>query len=510
MVGILGVALLIETAILVMLFNENARIRYVDIPATLTNVSVTIALLQNTPIVTPTTIPTDTPEPSATLTPTVTATELPPTQPPVPTPTDTTIPPTITDTPSITPTLTITPIPPTRTPILPTATPTLTLTPSPPTDLGIITPGGDNTTSSLPVTHIVQPGETLSLIAHLYGVSVDAIIRANKIAQANNIIVGQKLIIPVPGPSVTDRPTITPTATATAVGSAEATNDQPTTTPTVTKTPTITPTPGPPTVLNDLPIESIIIMPDNVRQNIRKIYAMGHALGRSTHAFSKLGDSIDEAPLFLSRFDSGPYKLGPYDYLQPVVDNFYGSFARVSVAVQRGLNTAAVFDPLWVSLPACESGEHMLACEIRLHNPSIMLIQLGSNDVGRPASTDKYFRQIVEYCIANGVIPVLGTKADRHEGPGNINNDIVRQVAADYNVPLWDFDLVAATIPGHGLEQDNVHLTSFYLHDWTLPLAYTRGYGLYNLSALMALDGVWREAVQPEFSKWRANFRFAP
>ena len=60
-------------------------------------------------------------------------------------------------------------------------------------------------------------------------------------------------------------------------------------------------------------------------------------------------------------------------------------------------------------------------------------------------------------------------------------------------MPLWDFDLLAQTIPGRGLDADGVHLTTFYAHDYTSPVAFQRGHGVHNLTALIALDAVWRE-----------------
>ncbi len=47
-----------------------------------------------------------------------------------------------------------------------------------------------------PGVHIVRPGETLSSIALMYGTTVDAIVSANGIVDANFIHVGQRLIIP--------------------------------------------------------------------------------------------------------------------------------------------------------------------------------------------------------------------------------------------------------------------------------------------------------------------------
>jgi hypothetical protein len=251
-------------------------------------------------------------------------------------------------------------------------------------------------------------------------------------------------------------------------------------------------TPPVPIILNGITLDAIVVMPENVARNAQQIYVVGQELGRDPHSFSKLGDSTIENPHFLTRFDDGPYNLGDYAFLQPAIEYFHGSFARQGVAVQRGLHTWSVFDPMWADPYSCQPGEHMLACEFRIHNPSVVFIKLGSNDVGVPNSTDRNLRRIVEYCINNGVIPILNTKADRHEGAGNINNNIVRQIATDYQVPLLDFDVIAETLPSRGLAVDGVHLTSFFAHDWSSPIALQRGYGVHNLIALIILDRVWR------------------
>jgi nucleoid-associated protein YgaU len=46
------------------------------------------------------------------------------------------------------------------------------------------------------VEHVVQPGQTLSAICAVYGVSVSAVVKANGLKDANSIRVGQKLFIP--------------------------------------------------------------------------------------------------------------------------------------------------------------------------------------------------------------------------------------------------------------------------------------------------------------------------
>lgn len=45
-------------------------------------------------------------------------------------------------------------------------------------------------------THVVQPGQTLNQIARRYGVTVDALIDANKLANPDVLRIGQEIIIP--------------------------------------------------------------------------------------------------------------------------------------------------------------------------------------------------------------------------------------------------------------------------------------------------------------------------
>lgn len=358
------------------------------------------------------------------------------------------------------------------------------------TDLSQTTILADTTLSQLnnqngPL-HTVQSGENLYRIALQYNLTAENIAAANGISDVTQIYEGQTLVIPLQRLPDGSFPTPQTAAIVSALPTAAAIEGSGLPTP-------ISTYPPPPNNVNGIAVETIVVMPQGVIEHIRNIFSMGQSIGRNPRALSKLGDSTIENPHFLTRFDSGPYNLGEYTYLQDVVGFYNGSFSRDS-AIRRGLQTWAVLDPMWAG-GLCEPGENVLACELRVQNPSILIIHLGSNDAGVPDSTNRNLREIIEYCITNGVIPILGTKADRQEG-SNINNEIIRQIAYDYNLPLWDFDAVAATIPGKGLDQDGVHMTSFFAHDWTSPIAFERGYGLMNLTALLALDKVWR-AVSP-------------
>lgn len=311
--------------------------------------------------------------------------------------------------------------------------------------------------------------------------------------------------LPATNTPITQAP-ITPTATTTATTSLTTTTTvTPTTTlsPTVKNTPTTPPELLTPTgvagtfkagYLNGIPEEEIIVMTPEVIANVQAIYARGQLLGRNGQAFSKLGDSLIATPSFLTQFDTGNYDLGPYADLQPAIDFFAGSFERYGVALRPGLHAWGVFDPLWANKDWCQANEDLLACEIRLNNPSVLLILLGTNDAGNPPGFDYNMRKVIDYTIEKGIVPVIVTKADRFEGPDNVNNEILRQIAADYQVPLWDFDLVAGTLPNRGLADDQVHLSVFPENDYNLPAAYQTGHGIHNLTGLMMLEEI-RQAI---------------
>lgn len=255
-------------------------------------------------------------------------------------------------------------------------------------------------------------------------------------------------------------------------------------------------TPVPPKDVNGVQVDRFVVMPYSVKENIRLIYARGQALGNNPRAFSKIGDSTIENPYFLTRFDGGPYKLGDYAYLQFVINHFTGSFGRQSMAVRIGLHSWSALNAMWADKTKCKPNETPVGCEFRLHQPSIVFIRLGANDANAPKLFKEDMQKLVEYCVQSGVIPILSTKADRFKDPENIFNNAIRELAGENYVPLWDFDLVAETLPGRGLGEDNVHMTSFYSHDYTSPEAFQRGHGVHNLTALIVLDKVWQEITQ--------------
>ncbi len=98
---------------------------------------------------------------------------------------------------------------------VPTLTPTVTRAvaerkPTPTTFVPTITP--------LPLTHVVEEGEVLGLIAEHYGTTLEALLQANSLEDSDLISIGQELIIvdPQGTPLVVVVPPPTPTPTPTA------------------------------------------------------------------------------------------------------------------------------------------------------------------------------------------------------------------------------------------------------------------------------------------------------
>jgi hypothetical protein len=227
-----------------------------------------------------------------------------------------------------------------------------------------------------------------------------------------------------------------------------------------------------------------------VSTTAREIYAHGLALGNNPHAFSKVGDCNSVTPYFLERFDKPAlYRLGgAYAYLQSTIDQFRGSFAHQAPTTQTGLNMGALFDPTWADPRICRSTESPLSCEYRLQRPSIVFISLGTNEGWR--TTDEYesrLREVLEFWIARGVVPILSTKADNVEGEDRFNGAVIA-LAHSMDLPLWNFRQAVAPLPNNGLVGQGYHLT------WG-PLDFTgeinTGWQMRNLTALQALEVVW-------------------
>lgn len=229
-----------------------------------------------------------------------------------------------------------------------------------------------------------------------------------------------------------------------------------------------------------------------ISERTRQIYQEGILLGNNPNAFSKVGDCESRTTWFLSDFDMGAqyYSLGDNIQLNEVIEKYQGSFSRLSMAAKPGFTAASVMVPLWADNEQCLKNEHPLACEYRLHKPSIAFIMLGTNDVYRIESFENNLRQVVEYSINAGVVPILATKADNLEGDHFIN-DMIAELAFEYDVPLWNFWAAAQLLPNQGLQEDAAHLT-WAPNDFSDPKNMLRAWPVRNLTALQVLETVWR------------------
>ena len=224
-----------------------------------------------------------------------------------------------------------------------------------------------------------------------------------------------------------------------------------------------------------------------------EVFQQGIAKGNDPTHFSKVGDCQNVASYFLSTFDTpGDYSLGEkYAYLQNTITYFSGSWSRVSLAVGPGMNIASVLSPIWADPNQCQAGETPLACEFRIHKPSVSIISMETWWGEQPAKIyELYLRQLVENVLAQDVVPILTTKADNMEGDNSINAAIAR-VAYDYDVPLWNFWAATQPLPGHGLYGDGFHLT-FARNFFDDPKRMAMAWPWRNLTALQAVDAVWR------------------
>ena len=299
-------------------------------------------------------------------------------------------------------------------------------------------------------------------------------------------------LTPSPLPLITHQseiltPTELPTSTEASQAAQTPSEMEPASGPATKPSPTARPTLGP----QDW--QSVPVVPQ-LSPRLVEIYQQGQLLGLNPRAFSKIGDCESTPTWFLGDFDlsSQVYNLGEYQSLQPVIDYFQGSFGRTSLAARRGYTATSALTPLWADRKLCEKNETPLACEYRLHRPMLAFIMLGTNDVFHQDTFDTQMRQIIEYTINQGIIPVLATKADNLEGDGSINATIAR-LAWEYDIPLWNFWLAVQPLPNHGLQEDGSHLT-WAQNLFDVPSALKQAWPVRNLTALQVLDAVWRAA----------------
>jgi hypothetical protein len=224
----------------------------------------------------------------------------------------------------------------------------------------------------------------------------------------------------------------------------------------------------------------------NVDSSVRRIYQFGQTLGNDPHAFSIFGDCQSRPDAFFGVFETDSAvieSLSPE--LQATIENFRGSFNRESPTSQDGTTPGALLWTQWHRGEyGCSFTETPVVCELRIHHPSFVIIQIGTHFESR---NTEYLRKIILQLMDAGVVPILATKADNRERDDRINKDMAA-LASEYDLPLWNFWAALSDLPNRGLYvmQGRELQGAIYLDDE----ASLR----HRMTGLEVLNVVWRAA----------------
>ena len=247
-----------------------------------------------------------------------------------------------------------------------------------------------------------------------------------------------------------------------------------------TSTPPMSKTPAPnPAAWKDLPV-----IPEIIDPSLSKVYERGLSLGNDPHAFSIFGDCQARPDEFFGVFESDPlvFESLPLE-LQETVTHFEGSFSRESPTSQDGTTPGALLWTQWHrGQYGCTFAETPVECELRIHHPSFVIIQIGTHFESR---NTEYLRKIILQLLDAGVVPILATKADNREKDERINRDMAL-LAAEYDLPLWNFWAALSDLPDRGLytRDDRPLQGPIYLNEE----AALR----HRMTGLAVLNAVWR------------------
>ena len=255
----------------------------------------------------------------------------------------------------------------------------------------------------------------------------------------------------------------------------------------ITPAPTRTNTSIPitPTVEVDAPAwKDLPVIPETSDASLQKVYERGIELGNDPHAFSIFGDCQARPGEFFGVFETDAAlieSLSPD--LREAVDYFSGSFNRESPTAQDGTTPGSLLWTQWHRGEyGCTFAETPVDCELRIHRPSFVIIQIGTHFESR---NTEYLRRVILQLLDAGVVPILATKADNREKDERVNRDMAT-LAAEYDLPLWNFWAAVSDLPDRGLyTRDDRPLQG--------PIYLTEEAAVrHRLSGLTVLNKVWR------------------
>lgn len=251
--------------------------------------------------------------------------------------------------------------------------------------------------------------------------------------------------------------------------------------PTRTRTPTSAPRTSEPAIAEwkELPV-----IPEAIDPSLQRVYQRGLELGNDPHAFSIFGDCQTQPDEFFGVFETDPalvQELSPE--LRELVDHFKGSFTRESPTSLDGTTPGSLLWTQWHRGEySCTFAETPVECELRVHRPSFVVIQVGTHFESR---NTEYLRRIILQLMDEGVVPILATKADNREKDERINRDMF-MLASEYELPLWNFWAAVSDLPNRGLytRDDRPLQGPIYLTETAAER--------HRMTGLEALNVVWR------------------
>jgi len=226
------------------------------------------------------------------------------------------------------------------------------------------------------------------------------------------------------------------------------------------------------------------VIPETIDPSLQKVYERGLALGNDPHAFSIFGDCQARPGEFFGLFETDSTvteRLSPE--LREMVEYFHGSFNRESPTAQDGTTPGSLFWNQWHRGEyGCSFTETPVECELRIHRPSFVLIQIGTHFESR---NTEYLRRVIILLMDAGVVPILATKADNREKDERVNRDMA-MLATEYDLPLWNFWAAVSDLPNRGLytRDDRPLQGDIYLTEEAALI--------HRMTGLETLNVVWR------------------
>ncbi len=220
--------------------------------------------------------------------------------------------------------------------------------------------------------------------------------------------------------------------------------------------------------------------------------------------FAKVGDSITINSNFLSCFSGQDINLDDHKALEATRLFFNTKLSDTSTPFGRQTLAAAVG---WSARAALTGNPSPIAQEIAAIDPAFAIVMFGTNDTNPKGfvAFEKSLRSVVDSLIKMRVVPLLSTipqRRDNDEMNGLVPemNAIIRATAQASQVPLMDYHLTLADLPGNGLAKDGIHpqvYVSGTAHPcWLTSSALQQGMNQRNLLVLQALDRVRRFLLQ--------------